>query len=91
MLTLLLALAMTLLPVSGAAATQPEPMACHQQAPDELGDACAEHCMTQVAAPQVAPTPQRSIENTIRAERALLADARAPRGGVAPETPPPRR
>lgn len=104
-----LALALTLLPVSGV--TMADAMAggahagamtsCHDSGADQpasrhdrrddMGRACAEHCMTQVSTPflpNAAGAP--SIANAVTAEHAALIDARAPRAADPPETPPPR-
>lgn len=99
----LLALALTLLPVSGVAmaSSMAQAPSCHEMGGDtpmpdhpmksDTGAACAEHCMMQVSAPQtLGGTSAPSIANVIAAEHALLIDNRAPRAADPPDTPPPR-
>ena len=97
LLALLLAFALSALPVSGVAtAGASMPVACHDMPaghdmPGGHGKACAEHCMMQAATPQtVGKLAAPAIRNAIGARRAALIDARAPRAADPPETPPPR-
>jgi len=99
----LLALALTLLPVSGVAmaSSMAETRSCHDMGADapmpdhpmkrDMGTSCAEHCMMQISAPRLpGATAAPSVANAIAAEHALLIDNRAPRAADPPETPPPR-
>jgi hypothetical protein len=98
----LVALALLVLPGAGfsmalgASTAQAVAMPCHGMgtgAPDpvERGQACAMHCMMQVSPVSLfEPVDAPSVTNAIDADRMLLADAKAPRAGDPPDTPPPR-
>ena len=93
LLTLLMGLALAMLPAAGTRAEAAAPaMACHQDMPDDnAGVACAEHCMMLVTAARPTPALQPSVANAVRAPLTLSNHLRTPQAAPAPATPPPRR